>query len=157
MLINFSNMLTDALNMHPEEIEIHIESIKLSLRSLNGGKMDVRVIMKNSLEWILDKYEETKDESYLNGGIFQIMAWLDMGLSYGLNQEIFDRVLDQKGISKEFLFQNAEVTGKKYRLSKNRIRTLIGRWRRGLEADLKFEVVIDDIYDRMEVTIQYPV
>lgn len=147
---NFRNMHACDKDIPFCEDRTQIEAVKLALKTLVHGKNPVNVIVEKSCTWLLDNYDRTEDETFLGGAKTQMVAWLEAGYEYELNKDIFDRILWYCGMERENFLSGCGLQHKHYRVSKNRIRTIIGRWRRGLASDMKFEAVIDEMYDRMD-------
>lgn len=126
-----------------------IEAIKLAITSLPHNEVSIGETIRYSIELLLRNYAELENETYLLQALNHLWASLELGIPYEDNEAIFDKLLTLCNMDKELVIYLHGHVSKKLLLTKNRLKTTIGRWRRGLEDDPSFEEVIDDIYNRI--------
>lgn len=129
---------------------MQIEAIKLAIEALPKDEISIEETIESSIFWLWYYYICTGNKECLSRAILQMAASLELGVWNEPEGEIFDRIFELSGVDKTAFLSKYGQSGKKLRLTKNRIRTIIGRWRRGNPEDMKLDEVVDDIYDRMQ-------
>lgn len=135
--------------MNMAEERTQIEAVKLAIESLPGDKVSIKDTVAESIEWLLFHYQNTGDRVFLRSALCQMIAWVELGLDYGQNEECFGKVLKLWGISRQDFLSGCGIRHKRMRPTRNRLRNIIGRWRRGCSEDPEFEEVIQDIQSRI--------
>lgn len=124
---------------------VEVEVIKLSLRNIEGLGLSSADVLRQSVDWLREKYETTKDARYLDKAVWHIYAYLGMGYPYENGKEEFQSILDILGEKAEDVFPKRYWTNeKKVPLKKMRIYQLLGRWNPGLQS-MKVADAVDDI------------
>ena len=126
-----------------------IEGAKLAIETLPRRSVPVTEVVAESIRTLMRYGEESGRKECGETALAQIIAWLELGMEYGLLEELFDEVLLKNQVSKTALVGRYGRPEKGSRSTKNRIRALIGRWRRGRPQDLALDEVVEDIYRRM--------
>ena len=128
---------------------IRIEGVKLAIDSLPRSGIFPAEIVSWSIRSLLKNYGISNKEEFLEAAFIQVIAWLELGLEYGVLEKDFDQVLEMMGVEKEeFLFAHVKESTR-IKITRNRIRNLIGRWRTRDPNDWCLNDVVEDIYNRM--------
>lgn len=128
---------------------IQVEAVKLATRGLQEKGLSAEETVLESIHYLLGCYFQTGNEEYPKTALQHMVALLEMGFSYEKHKEIFDQVVSLADIQREDLLMAGDVPKEVYRLTRNRIRTIIGRWRRISSEDMGLNQVVDDIYIRI--------
>ncbi|MCI9076467.1 MAG: hypothetical protein HFH10_11870 [Dorea sp.] len=123
---------------------MEVEVIKLGLRDIESLGLSSEKVLKQSVVWLREKYEITKDERYLSKAVWHIYAYLEMGYPYESGKEEFQVVLDALGEKRENIFPKRNWGSKKIPLKKMRINRLLGKWNPSLQS-MKISDAVDDI------------
>lgn len=128
---------------------IRIEGVKLAIDSLPRDGIFPAEIVSCSIHSLLKNYTVSSKKEFLEAALIQVIAWLELGLEYGVMEKDFDQVLKVNHIDKEeFLFKHVRENAR-MKVTRNRIRSLIGRWRTKDPNDWCLNDVVEDIYNRM--------
>ena len=127
----------------------YTEAIKIAVRFSVEEGCDAERVLANSIVWLYHKYLAEKDTRFLNQSLKHMEAYFQLGYSYDLAKDIFDRILELTGTNIESLtVQNAQK-GEIIKLNRSQIRRMIGKWSPHIHS-MKINEVIDDIIDKVE-------
>lgn len=126
---------------------MEMEIIRLGLRDIERRGLSAKEVLKQSVIWLGEKYEMTKDERYLDKAVGHIHAYLEMGYPYENGEKEFQVILDMLGQKVEDVFPKRNMKNEKVPLRKSRINQLLGKWNPGLHS-MKIADAVDDIIDK---------
>ncbi len=126
---------------------IEVEVVKSSIRNIESLGLSSEEVLKQSVVWLGEKYEETKDERYLDKAVWHIYAYLEIGYPYESGREEFQVILDVLGEREEDVFPKRYWGSQKIPLKKMRINQLLGKWNPGLHS-MKISDAVEDIIEK---------
>lgn len=68
---------------------IEVEVVKSGIRNIESLGLSSEEVLKQSVVWLGEKYEETKDERYLDKAVWHIYAYLEIGKAGGRNFRLY--------------------------------------------------------------------
>lgn len=137
-------MLKFDLSLYEKEVR----SIINVLGSLNYRGISIKETLETSLFFLKQQYEFSKNKKYLELAVLYIQAYMSMGHVYEEEQEIFDDIVDELG-KDNVLFTKSFMCGKKVKLSRGQVRSMIGRWMPSKKNPMKIGEVVDDIIKKV--------
>lgn len=129
--------------------EIEVEAIKLGIGGIESVKKNSREILISSVAWLIEKYDTISDKQYLEKAVWHIYAYLELGYPYESGQDVFDKVLQKLGQSREELFPANQWFYKPIILKRSNINQLLGKWNPKLQS-MKIKEAVEDIVNNVE-------
>lgn len=123
---------------------VEVEIIKLATCNIEGVGLNSKEVLLNSIIWLKESYERTREIVYLRKAVWHIYAYLDMGYPYVDGHEEFQKILEYLHMDEEEVFPFRKWRTKKILLKKGNIRNLLGRWSGNLHS-MKINDVVEDI------------
>ena len=136
--------------MNLEEYREDIEAIKMaaSVSSRLGVEREKTLIL--GIRHIMEFYENDSKEEYLLGALLQIQAYLELGLTYRANQELFETVLKKAGLEKDEVFPRRFYVAKQVKLNKSQVRGMLRKWSTSQKNGMHVQQVVQDIIDKVK-------
>ncbi|EET61504.1 hypothetical protein BRYFOR_06679 [Marvinbryantia formatexigens DSM 14469] len=134
-----------------QEIErnSYIEAIKMAAGSVQYKNLSVKTTMIKAAEQLYWYYEKLKDMRYLETAMLHMQAYLEMGFAYDEGAEVFERILEGLGTTREIQFPDKFYASKKIKLNKSRVRSMLRRWPASSRQGMKIGEVVEDIITKV--------
>lgn len=129
--------------------EIEVEAIKSGIGGIESVKKNSREILISSVAWLIEKYDTVSDKQYLEKAVWHIYAYLELGYPYESGRDVFDKVLQKLGQSREELFPANQWFYKPMILKRSNINQLLGKWNPKLQS-MKIKEAVEDIVNNVE-------
>ena len=126
------------------------EIIKLAVEGYGiTGHSPSRLLLEAS-EWLMDAYEKLGDKSYVEASQCIMQAYMELGLSYEKGKDLFDKILQERDISKQEIFPKNKYYECKIKATPSQIRSVLGRWAKSNGKEANAEWTAKDIADRVQ-------
>ena len=122
-----------------------IRSIMFTFSVLHYQGETVKNTLLISVKQLLRLYRDTENPHYMEAAEQEILAYLCMGLSLPADTEIRD-LCEKKQIRQQAMDLRM---GKKVRLNKTQVRSLIGKWKTSRNTPMNVSQVVDDIIEKV--------
>lgn len=129
----------------------YIEAIKLAAGTVQYKNLSVKGTIINTVKQLQYYYEESQDTHYLEVATLHIQAYLEMGFPYEEADDIFNKILEKLGTTKELRFPKKFYVAKKIKVNKTQVRSMIGRWPASQNQDMKIDEVVEDIINKIKM------
>lgn len=136
--------------MQEKERNSYIEAIKMAAGSVQYRNLSVKRTIIGAAEQLCWYYENLKDKSYLETATLHMQAYLEMGFPYEEGAEVFDRILESLGTTREMQFPEKFYTSKKVKRSKSQVRSMMRNWSASPRQSMKIGEVVEDIIRKTE-------
>ena len=90
--------------MADEENRVYIEAIKMVVGNLQYRNMSIKETFINTVKQLEEYYIMSDKIKYLDVALLYIQVYLEMGFSYEDGRSIFDKIIQELGITKESVF-----------------------------------------------------
>lgn len=135
--------------MHQYDQERYVEAIKLAAGSAQYKNLSVKSTIITAISQLYHYYEYENNTNYLDIAILHIQAYLEMGFDYEESSEIFDKILETLGMTKELKFPRKYYKSKKIKLNKTQVKSMIRKWPASPHQTMKIKEVVDDIIEKV--------
>ena len=122
--------MTDADRTDKAEERENMYIMMFTLQSLQNYGLSVKKTVERSLDYLWEWYQESGEERYLLLAKQHMQAYVNMG--FALNE------------------QNQTIPGKRVKLTKAQIRSMIGRWRPSRENPMTIGELVEDIIKKVK-------
>ena len=126
---------------------VQIEAIKLAVWNAESRKRFSKEILKESITWLIEAYQHSSDEFFLEKAFIHIYAYLDLGFSYEEISGQIAYITENLAVDDEDMEELKKRRYPRIKLSKSNIRSLMGRWNPVLHS-MTITEVVDDIYEK---------
>lgn len=133
-----------------ENYKQEIWSIRLLYESIPYSGLNIKKTVTLSANQLLFLYDQTQDSQYLLLCALHIKAYLELGFPYDAEVPSFRRVLKLLGKSEKEFTEGQNFAVQKVRLTRSRIRCLLGRWPASPYNSHKKEEAVNDIIEKVE-------
>lgn len=128
--------------------KVKIEAIKLAVSGLYVIGVSTKDILLESIHSLREQYEWTKEECLLYKAVHHIYAYIELGYPFEDGSDVFEVIsnylkLDMRTVFPEKIWKYTQI-----KLSKSKIRNMIGRWNPRFQS-MKIDDVVKDIYDNV--------
>ena len=137
--------MTDADRTDKAEERENMYIMMFTLQSLQNYGLSVKKTVERSLDYLWEWYQESGEERYLLLAKQHMQAYVNMGFALNeQNQTIRDiiSILDQTIAD---FYPKDSLPGKRVKLTKAQIRSMIGRWRPSRENPMTIGELVEDI------------
>ena len=132
-----------------EEIE-NMYIMIFSLQTLQNYGISIKKTVEKSLEHLWEWYQESGEEKYLLLAKQHMQAYMNMGFAFNeKNQTICDIINALHQTIADFA-PKGYLPGKKVKLNKTQVRSMIGKWRPSRENPMTIGEVVEDIIKKVK-------
>lgn len=121
-----------------------------ALESLHNRGITVRETIMESLQNLLEWYRQSGKEKYMELALLHMQAYANMGFGLDEEEPVVQEILSITGKTRNDFFPRGYVFGKKIKITKPQIRSMIGRWRPSGENPMTIDEVVDDIMRKLK-------
>lgn len=142
--------MTDADRTDKAEERENMYIMMFTLQSLQNYGLSVKKTVERSLDYLWEWYQESGEERYLLLAKQHMQAYVNMGFALNeQNQTIRDiiSILDQTIAD---FYPKDSLPGKRVKLTKAQIRSMIGRWRPSRENPMTIGELVEDIIKKVK-------
>lgn len=127
----------------PEEgsREEAIRAIMFTFAILHYGGEPIKKTLRYSIRYLKEEYEHTGREHFLDVAELELLAYMNLGFSVPQDLNI-DYIMRNRSIRE---IAQKDKMGKKIRLNRTQVRSMIGRWMPSGHMPLTVGQVVDDI------------
>ncbi|MBC5745985.1 hypothetical protein FMM74_021160 [Lachnospiraceae bacterium MD308] len=136
--------------MADEENRVYIEAIKMVVGNLQYRNMSIKETFINTVKQLEEYYIMSDKIKYLDVALLYIQVYLEMGFSYEDGRSIFDKIIQELGITKESVFLERKYRQKSIKLNRAQVRSMIGRWPASPHQEMKIDEVVSDIIAKVK-------
>lgn len=133
----------------PEEFVEELAAIKLALGTIQYSGGAIKKTFSLCIKKYLELYDDTSEELYLKNALLHMQAFLEMGFVYEEFSDLFEKILDKVGVTREEMFPKRYYHANKIKLVKGQVRSMIHRWSPSKYHTMTINEVVDDIIKKV--------
>lgn len=145
----FKMIRTGDVRMNDEGMK-DLYVMMLSLQSLQNRGITIKETFHRSVRTLLLWYQQSENMEYLDLALLHVQAYANMGFALDDREDTVRVILEKTGKKKEDFIPRGYLIGKKIRLNKTQVRSMIGRWKPSRENPMTINEVIEEIIDRVK-------
>lgn len=128
-----------------DNMEQNLYVMMYTLHSLNYIGISITETVLSSLKRLLFWYRESSDARYLEEAELHMRAYANMGYALDDGHKEISELLELLGKKGEDFYPCGFVLGKRIKLTKTQVRSMIGKWKPSKENPMTISQVVDDI------------
>ncbi len=125
---------------------VEVKTIMIAVQNVESIGGSSRLILLNSITWLREQYEHTKDIIYLKKAVWHIYAYLELGYPYESGRIEFDKIVWYLNLNVESLFPKKDWEYKRISLTKANVNRLLGKWNAHFQSMRIDDAVFDIIH-----------
>ena len=121
-----------------------------SLQTLHNQGITIKETVYKSLENLLLWNEQSGDEKCLELALLHMQAYVNMGFALDDQNKTIREILKKTEKTKEEFFPKGYFMGKKIKLNKSQVRSMIGKWKYSRYCPMTVGELVDDIIKKVK-------
>lgn len=131
-----------------QEKKEEINAMCYVLGTLHYSGLEIKETIRNTVTYLIQQYKITEETRYLEVALLNIQSFLCVGFLYEEEEELFDRVLELYGSSRDEMFPKRFYYHNRVRATRNQLTQII-KWYPSSHSPMTKKQVIDDILDKI--------